>query len=230
MAIVKTQFRNDDLALQAPEVLAWLQANATEYFDSITYDSDNSKIVCEIGTTKALEIFFTASTAFTAYLNNGASFSGLRGASTPGLFLTAVKCNNGICINYYNTAPTSTVERARNNDIVITKDNNGDVTFVSYHQETTGTSAGMHFTSGTFTKFAFNDWFGSFSPTDAIASGKYMGIQTALTSLIPMVDKTYPIYTPNCYRLYFNQYFGTEGQFTIDGTNYYTTGFVAIAD
>lgn len=227
MAIVKTQFRNDDLALQAPEVLAWLQANATEYFDSITYDSDNSKIVCEIGEAKALEVFFTGTTAFTAYLNNGVSFSGMRG-STPGLFLTGVTCSNGICLNYKNNAPSQ--ERARYNDIIITKDNNGDVTFVSYHQETTGSSAGIHFTSGTFTKFAFNDWFGSITPTEAVTSGEYMGIQSALSSLIPMVDKTYPIYTPNCYRLYFNQYFATEGQFTIDGTNYYTTGFVAIAD
>ena len=229
MAIVKTQFRNDDLALQAPEVLAWLQANATEYFNSITYDSNNSKIVCEIGETKALEVFFTGTTAFTAYLNNGVSFSGMRGA-TPGLFLTGVVCSNGICLNYYNTSPATSNERARYNDVIITKDNNGDVTFVSFHQETTGTGAGMHFTSGTFTNFAFNDWYGGFSPADAIASGKNMGIQTTLSSLIPMVDKTYPIYTPNCYRLYFNQYFGTEGQFTIDGTNYYTTGFVAIAD
>lgn len=230
MAIVKTQFRNDSLALQASEVLAWLRTTATEYFDTITYDSDNSKIVCEIGLLPALEIFFTGDTAFTAYLNNGASFSGKRG-NTPGLFLTGVSCNNGICLNYYNSGPGSTFdERARYNDIVITKDNNNDVTFVSYHQETTGTSAGMHFTSGTFTKFTFNDWFGGISPEVATASGKYMGCQAALSSLIPMVDKTYPIYTPNCYRLYFNQYYGIEGQFTIDGTNYYTTGFVAIAD
>lgn len=227
MAIVKTQFRNDDLALQAPEVLAWLQANATEYFDSITYDNDNSKIVCEIGTTKALEIFFTGSTAFTAYLSNGVSFSGLRG-SPPGLFLTGVICNNGLCLNYYNNTPTA--DRAKYNDIIITKDNNGDVTFISYHQERSAATSGMHFVSGTFTKYSFNDWFGEATTTDTTTSGKYMGTQAALSSLIPVVDKTYPIYTPNCYRMYYNQYFGTEGQFTIDGTNYYTTGFVAIAD
>lgn len=227
MAITKTLFRNDSLALQAPEILTWLQTNATEYFDNITYDSDNSKIVCEIGLLTAIEIFFTGTTAFTAYLSNGNSISCVRSdQSHPAIFVAGIATKNGLCISYENKA----LSTPRTNYLIITKDNNGDVTFISHGQSAAATTQYNRLRTGTFTKFNWNDWYGSATAAQMYESGGFMGSQAGLTSLIPFTDSTYPIYTPNCYKLNFNQYFGAEGQFTIDGASYYTTGYIALSD
>lgn len=228
MAITKTVFRDDSLALQASEILAWLQTNATEYFDNITYDADNSKIVCEIGLLPALELFFTNNVAFTAYLSNGNSISYTRaysGNST--LFYAGVKTTNGLIISYYND---NLPGYGHINYIVITKNNEDDVTFIAHGQDTPSTNSSCRLKTGSFSKYVWTDWYGNASNTYMFGPGYFMGAQTGLTSLVPFVDATYPIYTPNCYKLVFNQYFGTAGIFTIDGVSYYTTGYIALSD
>lgn len=226
MAITKTLFRNDDLALQAPEVLAWLQQNGEAYFDNIEYDDTNKKIICSIDAVTAFEVFFAGQYAVKTSLNNGVYKSSIRGVGTIGLFNYGIATNSGLVLVYTNEYTSTSY--AKTNCVVITKDNNGDVTFIIMGQTDTSTT-GFHLWSGTFTKYTFNDWYGGKSAVDLFTDG-VISVQAATTALIPFTDKTYPIYTPAAYLLVFNQYFRQEGTFTIDGTDYYTTGFIALSD
>lgn len=70
MAIKTTIFKNRTLSSQAPELLAYLQLNATDYFDSITADA-NGNISCYVGETAALIIGMDGTTQRKVTLANG---------------------------------------------------------------------------------------------------------------------------------------------------------------
>lgn len=232
MSITKTIFRNDNLSLQASEVLTWLQASGTTYFDTITYDTDNSKIVCQIDNSTALEIYFTGYTAFTAYLNNNESISCVRAKTngTPGLFRFGITTQNALLLSYFNTVQSS-VESATKNCIIITKDNEGETTIISHGQSSNSNElANWRLRSGTFSKYNWNDWYGSQTPSNLFSTGSVMGVDSMLTALVPFTDKSYPIYTPNVFIVRCNQFHDQEGFFEIAGTEYYTTGSLAVSD
>lgn len=71
MAIVKTVFTATTLTANEPEVLAFLQANATGYFDSIT-DADGV-ISCMVGSVAALALSFNGTDRTTLTLANGST-------------------------------------------------------------------------------------------------------------------------------------------------------------
>lgn len=228
MSIEKTVFRNDELALQAPEILLYLQTYATDFFDSITYDEDNSKIVCTKDEATALELYFTDNIALKAYLKNGVNISAYRAATgSSDLFISATRTNNSIIIEYYNKQLTTV---GHINSFIITKSNLEDLCFISHGQENAGTGSHSKLKMGLFNKYTWNDYFLNKTPADLYSSGGYMGKQAALTVLAPISDTTYEDYTKYVFLMPANQYFGQSGIFTIDGTAYYTTGYIAVSD
>ena len=95
----------------------------------------------------------------------------------------------------------------------------------------TGSPGYLAFRTASFDKFVINNWHGQITTASlAYESGGYMGQQAAMTALVPFTDKTYEVYTENAFQLPYNQFFGQEGQFTIESQAYYTTGIFALSD
>ena len=107
MAIVKTIFTAQTLAAQAAELLAYLQANADEYFDTISADGDGN-ISCYVGETLALKIGMDGTTTRQVTLANGQNISLIADSSTTTLtrsilFSYAKKTANGVMLVTNNT-------------------------------------------------------------------------------------------------------------------------------
>lgn len=59
MAITKTMFQGTTLDANQAEVYEWLTANATDYFDGFTNDTENYKIYCTVNGETAMEFDFS---------------------------------------------------------------------------------------------------------------------------------------------------------------------------
>ena len=95
MAITKTTFTAASLSANEPEVLAFLQANATEYFDEIT-DADDV-ISCSIDGVVVLKLAFDGTTKTAISLLNGASYAA-GGQFSGEIFRYGFKTNHGIML------------------------------------------------------------------------------------------------------------------------------------
>ena len=226
MSISKTVFRNDSLALQQSEIKTWLETYAMDYFDSITEDTTPYNcIVCKIGDTTALKLYFDGTNAYDAYLNNGSTINGYR-SDNSAKFIEGVATSKALCLSYENNN-IQVGNIGHINNLVITKDINDDVVFI-YLGATRGGSY-HYFATGFFENYNWDYW-ASGSASSIYGGGTILGSSASLTSLVPIPDKTYTKYTNNAYIEIFNQYFGQKGQFTIDGINYYTNGYIALKD
>lgn len=103
MAIVKTTFTGQTLAAQKSELLAYLQENAADYFDTIEADSSGN-ISCYVGETVALLIGMDGTTTRQVTLANGQNIHTTSGTTSGGntmhaaLFRYAKKTSNGILL------------------------------------------------------------------------------------------------------------------------------------
>ncbi|MBP3271653.1 MAG: hypothetical protein J6M17_05420, partial [Ruminococcus sp.] len=98
MAIEKTVFTATSLADNGPEVLAFLQANASEYFDSITLNERGS-VVCTADDVDVLVIGFGLETT-TMQLMNGVTISNSSVSGTYGsqILRYGYKTQNGVML------------------------------------------------------------------------------------------------------------------------------------
>lgn len=215
MAITKTIFTGATVADQASEVLAWLQANATTYFDSITYNSETSTIICEKEDEVALVLgFASGKKCIQIYARNGATASG--GASN-------IKFTYGVVTStaiYLVTADT------RANSVVITKNANNQLFMIAKLTPTTGATTHLHIvdfynsTTDTDIPYIFSINYTMFDSSIAYGS--------ALTSLTPIPALDYPSYAPNVYFEFFNEYNGISGKIIIGDTEYFSNGYLAL--
>lgn len=95
MAIVKTTFTGTTLADNAPEVLSYLQTNATDYFDSITAD-EGGNVSCIIDGVTVLYLGFDGTAVTSISLANGTSVSATDSGTT--YYTKAYKTSNGIML------------------------------------------------------------------------------------------------------------------------------------
>lgn len=95
MAIVKTTFTGTTLADNAPEVLSYLQTNATDYFDSITAD-EGGNVSCIINGVTVLYLAFDGTAVTSISLANGTSVSAT--ATGTKYYTKAYKTSNGIML------------------------------------------------------------------------------------------------------------------------------------
>jgi hypothetical protein len=216
MAITKTIFTGATVADNASEVLTWLQANGTTYFDSITFDNETSTIICEKADEAALVLgFASGQKCIQIYARNGATASG--GASNI-KFAYGVTTSTAI---YLVTADTKA------NSVVITKNANNQLFMIAKLTPATGSNP---------THLYIVDFYNSTTATDIpyIFTSNYTTFDTsiaygsALTSLTPIPALDYPSYAPNVYFEFFNEYNGISGKIIIGDTEYFSNGYLAL--
>ena len=221
MAIVKTTF--DSGSSNLSQVAAWLQENATDYFDEITLA--NSIITCTKDSHTALEISDTSASRYTFYTSSGQSLAvvsydrPLFGVSTSkGLFIRSVGLPNS---SYYNM-----------DDIFITKTDSGELAFVMIAMVAETSNSSTRFYAFAFDAPSITYYFTSGTSPSPYYIPKYLTFfDDYKTAMSNVVCKNTDSYTPDVYRLTHSQYsYDTTGVITLDGKDYFTNGCFALAD
>lgn len=220
MAIKTTYFVNTTVAADnAAEVYAWLQENATEYFDSFAISDDGLKISCFIGELEAVNIsgFGDGTTSqalkFVTTLNNGTTCNASAPSASPSWYINkAIKTSNGIAFCLILN------ENAYKPWFFITKAASGETAFVFGSNTTVNTSQKVYAVIPTKDSI-----FTSFSVYYDITTDNY-------TSIANVVCPSGVGYLPNVYRMVSSQYRGTEGIISLNGKKYYTNGYLALAE
>lgn len=213
MSITKHVFTGTSLEAQASEMLSWLQANATDFFDSISMASN--VITCSKDGVNALVLSFDGTTKdITMSLANGEVLA-LDSIGT--LYNYAVKTSTGILLNSNGTQDFSTY-------LFITKTNNNDLAFVvTGYWNNYG-----HFFVGDFSESSlFDDVYGQ-NDRLYIDYVYYWGITSSLTTLTPLCIKTPATYTPDLNFMRFCEFPQIAGKISIGGVEYYSNGYLAL--
>lgn len=127
MAINKTIFTADRTA-QKSEILAWLQANATNYFDSIETDTDGN-ISCRLENGAELLFMFDTSAAICKITSKTQQSASIFSSSSGNAYTrTGIVTSNGIML--ISNAGSSSLE----NIMIISKTNNGSTAILTFHR------------------------------------------------------------------------------------------------
>lgn len=227
MAITKTNFLGTTLEAQVSEVLSWLQANATAYFDTIEYNNETSCILCSIDGVVALELHFEHTTVVItkAFLKNGVGINILRNTTSAFLYKYAISTSNGLAL-YLG------VSENYEDWIFISKNNNNELYIAllgSVFESTGAAYNSTSFVTGDFeNSFAFKTWISGASGSGAVYVKNWLGTSAALTSLVPLVSDDCPTYTPNLFITRFSEHLGVIGKVIIGDTEYFSNGYIAL--
>lgn len=208
MAITRTDFTGTTQAANAPEVLAWLQANAAEYFDTIAAD-ENGNVSCKIGETTVLLLGFDGNTSSQVTLINGTSITHHEKNDR---FTYAIKTSNGVYLNSYNFG-----------SVFITKSNKG-TTAVAWNFKTSMDNYGYLFADFTYSPDFYRPIAGSWD----VARNTWVHA-APLTALTPAVFNG-GCYAPNLFITTLSEYTLIKCIFSIDGTEYASDGVLALKD
>ena len=221
MAIVKTTF--DSGSSNISQVAAWLQANATDYFDEITLA--NSIITCTKDGHTALEIRDTSDSRYTFYTSSG-QVLGVLGYQRPlfgvltskGLFIRSVGLPNS---SYYNM-----------DDIFITKTDSGELAFVMIALISEGSNSYARYYAFAFDAPSITYYLSSGTSPEPYYIPKYLTFfDDYKTAMSNVVCKNTDSYTPDVYRLTHSEYsYDTTGIITLDDKQYFTNGCFVLAD
>lgn len=209
MAIVKTNFSGATQSANKTEVLAWLQANASDYFDTIEADT-NGNILCGIGSVTALKLGFDGTTASGISLQNGTTATC---EATGDRFTFAVKTSKGVFLNSYNYG-----------GIFLTK-SNVDTTIIIWNiryetNKYSYTFADLNNSVTIYKPYANASW----------ADSRSEWVKSAdCTSLTPVISNG-GTYAPNAYIQTFTEYALIQGILDIGGTKYWTDGVIVLAE
>lgn len=195
MAIERTDFNNN-----LTELKTWLEANATDYFDSFTITESNNLVFTKNGVDMIKYIPQSGNTTFiflTLNLQNGTSKTITTGTGSLTYLRYVVKTNNGILFSF----------AGKNFYMVVSKTSNNHTGIIfSYSSVNTST----------------NTQFECFDETSlSIDICSLTRITKQLTSLCPVVSGGQSQeYFPNVFYPLFRQN-NNEGSFTLNGENYY---------
>ena len=228
MAIEKTVFTGQTLAAQASELLAYLQANAADYFDTIEADASGN-VSCYVGDTVALFFGMDGTSTRKVSLANGVYVETALSANDNNTARTvlikyAKKTTNGIMIVTNNTkclaAGTGPIV------LIITKDEGGDTVIIGRIQ--TGTSSSHYITM--FSADIKNDAT-MFKPvTNTSLSELEPFSRQADISAFTCVGCTSAHYAPKAFFTTFNQFARTECDLSLNGRSYASDGYFALMD
>lgn len=224
MAITKTTF--DSGSSNLSQVAAWLQANATDYFDDISFSG--TAITCTKDGHTAFVIGNSAATRYNMYISNGTNVA-LFGENT----LFGVSTSKGLLLRSVGKSET---DKYNYTDIIITKTNEGGLAFVA--AGVASSSPGSSYSSCYYYAIDINSitlvpWI----ETDTNATPSYC-IPNKLTlfdahktSMTNIVCKNANSYTPDVYQMVFSQYsYDTTGIIALGGKNFFTNGCFLLAD
>lgn len=223
MAIVKTTF--DSGSSNLSQVAAWLQANATDYFDEITLA--NSIITCTKDGHNAFVVASSDTTRYNMYISNGANVT-LFGGKT----LFGISTSKGLLLRSLYTYSANNYS-----DIIITKTDSDNLAFVAagVGNSAEGSSyASAYYYAIDFDSITLAPWIVTSPqmPSRQWAQNQITKFyQADKTSLANIVCKNTDSYTPDVYQMVFSQYSDdTTGIITLDGNEYFTNGCFALAD
>lgn len=227
MAIVKTIFTGQTLEAQAPALLAYLQANATNYFDTITAD-ENGNVSCYVGETAALLFGMDGTTTRKVSLSNGQYVETTAEASESNTARTvlikyAKKTSNGIMIVTKDTKCSNLDTGAIT--LVISKDESGDTCIIGRIQAGTQSSDLIH----VFAADIKNDAT-IFKPLITNKAGLGGLSHQAPISAFTSVGFTSAHYAPKVFFTTFSQFAAVECDVTKNGKSYATDGYFALSD
>lgn len=223
MAIVKTNF--DSGSSNLSQVAAWLQANATDYFDGISFSG--TAITCTKDSHTAFVMADDTNTRYRMYISNGTNVT-LWGGKT----LFGVSTSKGLLLRSVGKSDT---DKYNYTDIIITKTNEGGLAFVA-----AGVAAGPggSYTSCYYYAIDFNSitlvpWIATDSnvtPSYCIPN-KLTLFDANKTSMTNIVCKNADSYTPDVYQIDYSQYLDdTTGIITLDDKEYFMNSCFALAD
>lgn len=219
MAIIKTTF--DSGSSNLSQVAAWLQENATDYFDEISLS--DSTITCTKDGHTAFVMTSTNASRYKIYTANGnnARFFGydvLFGISTSkGLFMRSVGLSSTSHYNY--------------TDVFISKTDSGGLSFVVSGVDA-GTDSFVRFYAIDFEALSIVPWVDSGNAPAPYYIPKYLTrFDADKTSIANIVCKNTDSYTPDVYQIVYSQYsYDTTGIIALGGKNFFTNGCFLLAD
>ena len=223
MAIVKTTF--DSGSSNLSQVAAWLQANATDYFDEISISG--STITCTKDSHTAFVMTDIDTTRYKMYISNGTNVT-LWGEKT----LFGVSTSKGLLLRSVGKSAT---DKYNYTDIIITKTNEGGLAFVAagVAAGSGGSYSSCYYYAIDFNSITLVPWIATDTndtPSYCIPN-KLTLFDAHKTSMTNIVCKNADSYTPDVYQIDYSQYsYDTTGKFTIDGKEYYTNSCFALAD
>lgn len=208
MAITRTPLDGSSQAANISTLFSWLQANATDYFDSITLNSD--VITCKTGNASLTTNAAGDGTFVT--LNNGVSQKGGSMFSSSGVFKEAVKTDNGIRIVSKGTDSYF-------GDIYIVKSDLGNTSILMHQLYDSGTKDIWYFAD-----LIANSTFWSISSLSSHA------LSAHLTSLAPVPLGNSGAYAVGMFFTTFTQYKNVSGIMELDDTKYAYDGYLALKE
>jgi hypothetical protein len=222
--IEQTTFTGQTLAAQKPELLAYLQENAADYFDAIEADSSGN-ISCYVGETVALLIGMDGTTARKVTLANGNAVQCVNGGHTSpnaALWQYAKKTTNGVLL-----VSVASMEGSTNYGktvFFITKNEGGDTCIVGSVVD--GAISDVQRTY--FFADIKNDTT-IFTPVSNAADFSTLSRSMTATSLTPVVFNC-GHHAPKIYIATFNQFALTECDVNINGKSYASDGVCVLSD
>lgn len=202
--IEKTVFSGQNKETRGAEIVAWLTANGSEFFDSVEQSSDYNYVKCYKGDKLALEICISGSTnKTTVYAANGTS----SGAAMNGLYWDyGIKTSKGLLIYFnYTSSPGC---------VAIVKTNEGG-TFIA--RRYAGWCAADFDNSALIDNYDNSGLHTWTNPSD-------------LTVLTPIVSSHADTYADGLYLQLFAQYPNTDSILTVNGKKYYSDGVFALEE
>ncbi len=220
MAIVKTTFIGQTLAAQASELLAYLQENAADYFDTIEADASGN-ISCYVGETVGLLIGMDGTTARKVTLANSNAiqcYNGSYVSPNAALWQYAKKTANGVLLVSASMGEYGKVV------FFITKNENGETCITG--AMTNGDRSGRPLTY--FFADIKNDTT-IFTPIVNVADFSTLSRSMTATSLTPVVFNG-GHNAPKLFIATFNQFALTECDVNINGKSYASDGVCVLSD
>lgn len=210
-----TNFTATTMLANYSEILAYLQANATDYFTSIAGDDDNHTITCNVGETAKLVLNFNSSntfqsTGYTVYLENGTSYQ-----ARLSVIGKAVKTSCGIML-FMRDDYTLTITKNNENTTVLIAD--------AYINPSGGSGLAAYDFLNSLAQTSVGGTTNSAAGLHSLVSAK-----AGHTTPVPFCfDGT--TYTENAVLLLFNNLNNVACRINIDGEAYVCDGAVALKE
>ncbi len=204
MAIEKTVFSGLTVSTRGAEIVAWLTANGSEFFDSVEQTSGPNSIKCYKGDKLALLISLGSGSDKTkVYAANGAVSEATMNSSQDWDY--GIKTSKGLLI-YYNG-------QTHKGCVAIVKTNEGGTFIARRHQG-----------------WCAADFDNSAAIESYVATGTPWDLQSDKTVLAPIVASHANTYADGLYLQLFAQYPNTDSILTVNGKRYYSDGVFALEE
>ena len=203
--IEKTVFSGLTVGARGAEIVAWLTANGSEFFDSVEQSSDYNFVRCYKGDKLALLISLGSSSDKTkVYAANGAFSEAAMNGSQDWDY--GIKTSKGLLIYFnYTSSPGC---------VAIVKTNEGGTFIARRYNGWCGADFDNSALIDNYDNSGLHTWT---NPSD-------------LTVLAPIVASHANTYADGLYLQLFAQYPNTDSKLTVDGKKYYSDGVFALEE